>query len=210
MADWVFQRRLVRLLEVPCEISCPSVFHRSFHCLCCTLDNCWILVPWSKSVSAFYRLKECTKALSLKCISVNSGIEFDLWGSWGRLAGGTSRVGPLSLSQPQVMANYIFISPRSKAVRKTCFQNHLPSWEHAAISRQKSVICFVWWGKQKSLLHTVETTHKLHHSPPVDANELIHSTVANVLKSLSWQNRAHHFENFTSFLCFSFQCVCVI
>lgn len=137
------------LAKVPCEISCPSVFHRSFHCLCCTLDNCWILVPWSKSVSAFYRLKECTKALSLKCISVNSGIEFDLWGSWGRLAGGTSRVGPLSLSQPQVMANYIFISPRSKAVRKTCFQNHLPSWEHAAISRQKSVICFVWWGKTK-------------------------------------------------------------
>lgn len=122
VADWVFQRRLVRLLEVPCEIPCPSVFHRSVHCLCCTLDNCCILVPWSKSVSAFYRLKEHTKALSLKCISVNSGIEFDLWGSWGQLAGGTSRVGPLSLSQPQVMANYIFISPRSKAVRKTCFQ----------------------------------------------------------------------------------------
>lgn len=68
-----------------------------------------------------------------------------------------------------------------------------------------------WKKKKKSSTWTV-TNYKLHHhSLLLDLDEIILQTVSNVfLKSLSWQNRAHHFENFTCFFFFHITCsMCV-
>lgn len=207
---WVLQRR-------SCCSTCLKVPRSTtlFHCLCCTLDNCWILVPrWRVHVCVITgRLTELHESFVLEVYSCQ---QWD-WVWFMGVTGVGWQVGPaesglchLASYKVKWLITSLSLPEAKLRVRHASKKNHPSSGEHVAISRRKCVLRFVWWEKTKSLLRRWwrwVCSYTIHL--PVDLNELNNCTVSNVLKSSSWQNRAHHFEKLYIIFMFLFSmCVC--